>query len=56
MYEKIILSKEAVRQFAFDIFDVLIQDIKDEEARKQKTLTETNFKICRCCCMREWVA
>ena len=35
----IVLSKDQARQFALDIFDVLIQDIK---ARKEKQAESTN--------------
>ena len=37
--KEIIISRHQAEQFALDIFDVLIQDIKAQEAKEQKTTT-----------------
>jgi len=43
MYDTLILSKDQVRQFALDIYDQLIQDIKTRQENEQQDETNKDY-------------
>lgn len=38
-------SKEMARQFALDIFDQLVQDIREQDQREQAEATDTEKEV-----------
>lgn len=43
---KIQISKELLRQFAYDCFDVITRDVKAEEAKEEMNAVDKNSQKC----------